>query len=261
MAVINHNKAIEQDLDLILSQPSGQLSAYVQATWCASVSNQAKQAISKPLYSDAGSGIVFNLFGELKIGNSTFGKGVILLPVNVVTEHIVMQPGAKLAGVRFLPAIGYGVLGKKYDKATLLSDSAPDPFQLTHLFDKVDALNSEGQILEALNQWAINELDFTNVLPESLEAVLGTIDNNTMIANLDTTSELSQRQIERLFKQWLGITPKHYQRILRVKQAINYIKSNRDSSLVDIATLFGFSDQAHMTREFKAIASITPSKI
>lgn len=217
-------------------------------------------ALSKPLYSDAGSGIIFNFSGELIIGGKRIGEGVILLPVNTKTEHITLSPGAKLAGVRFLPAIGYGVLGRKYDKPTLLEHNEDDPFSLNELLNRLKPLPSIN-LLEKLEYWVENQLDFTNILPASLANALDFIQGEEELAQLATVTNLSQRQVERIFKLWLGITPKHYQRILRVKNAIAFLKSKPTRNLALVAQEFGFSDQAHMTREFRAIASVTPSKI
>ena len=57
------------------------------------------------------------------------------------------------------------------------------------------------------------------------------------------------------------MTPKQYQRILRVKRTINYIREHGQTNLAEVAQQFGFSDQAHMTREFRAIARLTPGKV
>nr|WP_286206491.1 helix-turn-helix domain-containing protein [Sessilibacter corallicola] len=77
---------------------------------------------------------------------------------------------------------------------------------------------------------------------------------------LNESIALSQRQMERQFKLWLDMTPKYYQRILRIKKTINFLRENKDANLAEVAVQFGFSDQAHMTREFRTIASITPGK-
>nr|WP_001897448.1 helix-turn-helix domain-containing protein [Vibrio cholerae] len=59
----------------------------------------------------------------------------------------------------------------------------------------------------------------------------------------------------------MNISPKQYQRILRVQRTVNYLRQNKGVSLVEVSQQFGFSDQAHMTREFRAIACITPGKV
>lgn len=237
------------------------MSAYIQALWAAALSRESQSEVSKPLYSDGGSGVIFNLKGELKIGDQVLPEGVILLPVSSKAEQITLQPGAKLAGVRFLPAIGFGILRNRYEQPELLHQSDKDIFKLRELFQQLKLAQSDAHIIDCLNTWVSSQLDFTNVIPNSLEQALKHVETAGALANIGDVSQLSQRQTERVFKQWLGITAKHYQRIVRVKRAIAYLKTHKQSYLAQVAHEFGFSDQAHMTREFRAIASVTPNHI
>lgn len=242
-----------------MSQPSGQLSAFVQGVWSASV--QQPVPIVKPLYSDAGSGIIFNLVGDVMIGNETLPEGVIMLAINKQTENIVLQSGAQLSGIRFHPATCYGVLGQHYDKPTLL---LPEEDQLYNLYGVYNDLRIQKDIerrIETLHRWADKNLDFTKVIPAPLKKALMHIDQDETPGQLSASIDLSQRQIERIFKLWLEMTPKHYQRILRVKKTISFLRTYKKANLADVAHQFGFSDQAHMTREFRTFACITPGQI
>ncbi|UTV30649.1 helix-turn-helix domain-containing protein [Photobacterium atrarenae] len=250
-----------QAFNFQLSQPSGQLSAFVQGIWSASVSGLQSDPVVKPLYSDAGSGILFNLAGGVKIGHETLPEGVIMLPVKKVSENIVLSPGAKIAGIRFHPAIGYGVLGQHFDKPTRLSPAKDGQYHFYQIYAELRMQKESNGQIEALYQWADNHLSFTNMIPVSLERALKGIEIGDTPGQLNENIQLSQRQIERLFQFWLGMTPKHYQRILRVKKAINFLRRHKNANLADVAQQFGFSDQAHMTREFRVIACITPGKI
>ncbi len=256
---INHNKSLQQAFNFQLSQPSGQLSALVQGVWSASVAQSG--SIIKPLYSDAGSGITFNLVGDVTIGNETLPEGVIMLPINKRAETIALASGAQLAGIRFHPAIGYGVLGQHYDKPTLLLPEQDRLYDLYRIYSELRLQKSNEGKIEALYQWADNNLDFTNVIPDSLERALECIEQNESPGQLSDSNPLSQRQIERLFKRWLGMTPKHYQRISRIKKAICFLRLHHQANLADVAQQFGFSDQAHMTREFRTIACVTPRQL
>lgn len=246
-------------LNFKLSQPTGQLSAFIQGIWSASVSQPS--SVKKPLYSDAGSGIIFNLSGDLIIGNKTLPEGVIMLPVKKQTENILLCSGAKLAGIRFRPAVGYGVLGQHYDVPTLLFPAEDQMYNLYQIYFELRTLKDLQSQVKALYLWASDTLDFTKVIPSPLEKALGCIEQNIAPGQLSEGVGLSQRQIERLFKLRLGMGPKHYQRILRVKKAICFLRQYKNVNLADVAQQFGFSDQAHMTREFCAIAGITPGKV
>jgi len=70
---------------------------------------------------------------------------------------------------------------------------------------------------------------------------------------------LSARQIERKFQQHVGLAPKAFARIVRFKRlkaAINRAGSSHDWA--DMAAAFGFADQPHLVREFKALSGLTP---
>lgn len=221
----------------------------------------ATQSIEKPLYADAGSGIIFNLTGTLKIGNETLHEGVIMLPVKHKSESIIMSPNAKLVGIRFHPAIGFGVLGKHYDKPTQLTKADDTIYNLFDIFSTLKPLSDNDSLVSALSQWCEVHLDFVHIIPDSLEHALDAIKNTESLKPLTLNGQMSHRQIERYFKHWLGMTPKYYQRVFRIKKALHYLRSNPGSKLADVAYQFGFSDQAHMTREFKSIAGMTPKKI
>lgn len=242
-----------------LSQPTGQLSAFVQGIWSASV--YQPDSVVKPLYSDAGSGILFNLVGRVKIGSQVMSEGVIMLPTDKLAKNIVLTSGAQLAGIRFHPAIGFGILGRRYDKPTLLLPEQDQLHNLYQIYSELKTLKDNKIQIDTLYLWAEKNLDFTDVIPASLEKALESINHDKTLGNISENIKMSQRQIERLFQHRLGMTPKHYQRILRIKKAINFLRLHKNENLADVAQQFGFSDQAHMTREFRTIACITPGKI
>lgn len=184
-----------------------------------------------------------------------------MLPVKKQAENIVLSPGAQLAGIRFHPAVGYGVLGQHYDKPTLLFPEEDQLYNLYRIYFELRMQKNNESQIEALYLWANNNLSFTNVIPDSLEKALECIEQDEAPGQLSESIELSQRQIERIFKLWLGMPPKYYQRILRVKRAICFLRLHKNVNLADAAQQFGFSDQAHMTREFRAIARITPGQV
>ncbi|WP_252737812.1 helix-turn-helix domain-containing protein [Marinobacter salexigens] len=217
--------------------------------------------VRKPLYSDAGSGIIFNLAGDVAIGEEALPEGVILLPISTRAETIVLASGAQLAGIRFHPAVGYGVLGQHYDKPTLLSPEHDQLYRLYRVYAELRMQKSNERKVDALHRWADTTLDVTKVIPDPLQKALACIEQDKAPGQLSQSNDLSQRQIERLFKLWLGMPPKRYQRILRIRKAISFLRMRENVNLADVAQQFGFCDQAHMTREFRSIARITPGQV
>jgi transcriptional regulator GlxA family with amidase domain len=63
--------------------------------------------------------------------------------------------------------------------------------------------------------------------------------------------ELSERQLERIFQCELGLTPKLFARINRLRRGISEAKAG--TSLANAAANAGFADQPHFNRELRAL--------
>ena len=70
---------------------------------------------------------------------------------------------------------------------------------------------------------------------------------------------LSPRQLDRLFRQELGITPMRYFKIMRLRYA-DWLLHHTDSSIADIAADCGFADAAHLARDFHAHFACSPGQ-
>jgi AraC-like DNA-binding protein len=80
------------------------------------------------------------------------------------------------------------------------------------------------------------------------------------IADLHRDSGYSPRHFIALFRSAVGFNPKHYYRIRRFNSAVGRMAAGDGQGFGDIAAAAGYSDQAHMTREFREFAGVTPTK-
>jgi AraC-like DNA-binding protein len=70
----------------------------------------------------------------------------------------------------------------------------------------------------------------------------------------------SRRHVTQSFRRQLGLTPKAYARLLRFQHATTMLmEQTRRRSLAGVATEAGFYDQSHLTRDFAALAGMTPA--
>jgi AraC-like DNA-binding protein len=69
---------------------------------------------------------------------------------------------------------------------------------------------------------------------------------------------LSASQLQRRFKDLIGISPKTYARLIRFEAVRDRLLDNPAYPVIDLAGEFGFADQAHFIRDFKAFTSQTP---
>ncbi|WP_436776266.1 helix-turn-helix domain-containing protein [Yinghuangia sp. YIM S09857] len=78
----------------------------------------------------------------------------------------------------------------------------------------------------------------------------------TPISGLSRELGWSERQLERMFREQLGLAPKAAARVLRLQHALRLLVADRP--LAEIASRAGFYDQSHLNREIRAATGMTP---
>jgi AraC-like DNA-binding protein len=78
------------------------------------------------------------------------------------------------------------------------------------------------------------------------------------IEALATELGVGRRTLERTFQTTIGISPKRYAGILRTQHFLKAL--HQPESLTRLAYEFGYYDQSHLIRDFKAKTGITPGK-
>jgi len=86
--------------------------------------------------------------------------------------------------------------------------------------------------------------------------------NAMSVERLGYTLGLSYKALERLFDERLGLTPKRALRVARFSRALHGLQrsSQPRGDLSRIAHDAGYADHAHFTREFRALAGLTPTE-
>ena len=70
---------------------------------------------------------------------------------------------------------------------------------------------------------------------------------------------LGMRQIERLFQEFAGVSPKVFERLHRSNQALRLKRTHPDWDWSAVAATSGYFDQPHLIREFHSLNGDTPS--
>ena len=81
---------------------------------------------------------------------------------------------------------------------------------------------------------------------------------SNFIYQISKNYNVSKKTIERLFNQFVGISPKKYDEILKINRAIEFLR--RGKSLLDITFETGFYDQAHFIKSLKKYTGHTPTE-
>ncbi|MGE0590601.1 MAG: helix-turn-helix domain-containing protein [Cyclobacteriaceae bacterium] len=97
--------------------------------------------------------------------------------------------------------------------------------------------------------------DYAHQAMQAIRRQQGRMDYNRLTHEI----AISQRQLQREFKQVYGLTIKDYMRILRMNAVIDYMHSS-STSFTDLSYDHYFFDQSHFNREFKHFVGLSPKK-
>jgi len=81
------------------------------------------------------------------------------------------------------------------------------------------------------------------------------------IDRLASEACLSTRQFERVFQQRIGLSPRHFSRLVRFAQAWIIKEQHPGISWIKIAHECGYFDQMHLIRDFREFAGVNPSLV
>lgn len=112
------------------------------------------------------------------------------------------------------------------------------------------------QTLETiLHQHINNEIILKPKYVEIFQNLNPDIDDLASFCNQNT---INQRQLERIFLKYVGVSPKLYLRTLRFQKSI-FPVINSNNRLTDVAYDNQYFDQNHFIKEFKRFSGNTPS--
>lgn len=81
----------------------------------------------------------------------------------------------------------------------------------------------------------------------------------TRVDELAAHVGLSERSLQRLVEQRVGMSPKWLIQRRRLHDAVEALKAG-ESSLADMAARLGYADQAHFTHDFRTVTGMTPGE-
>lgn len=72
---------------------------------------------------------------------------------------------------------------------------------------------------------------------------------------------VSVRSLQRLFREYVGVSPKWVMDRYRMIEAVETINAGGKVDLTDLAYRLGYSDQAHFSKAFAALVGVPPSRV
>lgn len=195
--------------------------------------------------------------GYAMVGGSRCGFFVRDVSVETRSVGVMLQPGA----ARALLGAPEDALAERHTPLEALW-GADAGFALEQLHG-TDSLARQLAILDALLSARLSASAMHGLHPAVAHALAGlySAGGNAKagtIRELVKQSGYSHRRFIALFRGMTGIAPKQYARMLRFDRVIGQFALVPAQPWVELALDAGYSDQAHFSREFLAIAGMSP---
>jgi AraC-like DNA-binding protein len=169
-------------------------------------------------------------------------------------------------GARFYPGVGPPLLGlpahELVDMHVHLTEIDTRPAGA--LSDQLAALADPGLAVGKLGGALAELADGAGALDPLVRGATRLLDGpGTTVRHVAGEVALSERQLERRFRESVGYGPKTLQRILRFRRFLSALGKEPESSgdLARIAAETGYSDQAHLTRESRELSGLSPTQL
>jgi AraC-like DNA-binding protein len=193
------------------------------------------------------------------------GPTYVMGPETVRMDHLI-PGGTEIVGVRLRPGVGarlFGAaLGELVDGGAFIRDLSDTPAFLRSTRHQLASASAYHRpLLDALlpRIAAAHPDDGVSFGVSWLSRhPAGTIDE------LCVRLGWSPREVRRRFTSALGFGPKVMQRVLRFQRVLYLAGRGAPSgtaTLSELAVACGYADQAHMTRDFRALALTTPGEL
>jgi AraC-like DNA-binding protein len=128
-----------------------------------------------------------------------------------------------------------------------------------------DLLNASStcKCIEILSCFLQNQICSERLARHS--AVLGAVarikksGGSISMPEIRTMTGFSERDIERKFRDIVGLSPLQYSRICRFQSSLDQLRTNRFEKLSDLAFNNDYADQSHFIRDFKQFSGLLPN--
>lgn len=189
----------------------------------------------------------------------------MIVGVRTVAYTMNLEGSGYMMGVNFAPAGAYPLISG--DASSLTNDVAP----LRNSLEKGNQVEQDVFAAEDFDrQCRILNETFSSIFPTKVDGnirlvqgifdFLSSIEYNPSIEEICTHFHVTERKLQRLFKEYVGITPKALIVTKRFQWASQVMSQGQSIRWAEFASELGYADQAHFIKDFKRITGQTPEE-
>lgn len=221
--------------------PHPALQSYIAAYWTVRISGEGKPYEHRVL-PDCCTDIIYHQGESALVGTMTTFKDTI------------QTPGSFAIGIRFKPGAISAFYTLNLNEVTNLAVPYRDQ-QLAEI------IKCGKDLQRKLDRYFLDKLDIEHPPIAAVMEDISAYKGQLRVADLISRHAMSERKLERLFKQHAGVSVKEMIKLVRFTHVLSAIRSNSASNLTHIANAAGYYDQAHLCNEVKSYTGLTPSQL
>ncbi len=169
----------------------------------------------------------------------------------------------RVFAVRFKPGGFFSFLPENQsllqEKRISVNRVLPD-LDLAEFEQQLFAKESELEMASLLEQTLLDCQPSSSADVELVQSCYRMIEQDpdvSSVAILAHRFQFSVRTLQRKFAQVIGVSPKWVIQRIRLQDALEQVQSSQES-IAEIAANLGYADQAHFSREFRAVVRVSP---
>lgn len=238
------------------------LDASVDCYWVRSGRLERGVRVVNRILPDGCMDIIINLGDPVLSDGGSDTRTAFVVGAMTSARRVFLRGRVDTIGIRFRPGMAPAYLG---EDANRLTDAVADLDALWRPAFARELVERLGNCPADEERAGILDAVLTPLRPArrdaAIEAAVRAIRESrgaVTIAVLSCRVGLSPRQLQRRFAERVGLSPKLAARIARFGHAASLLRERRWTG-ARVAAAAGYHDQPHMTRDFHALAGLSPS--
>ncbi len=242
-------------------EPSAVLKPYIRCFW------GTKQAIQQEAKNDCTMGIVtpdtcMDITYKVDFTNNRISNCFC----GMDDRTFISSNSSKKSSTIFLFGIRFYAWGVPMFAEEAMRDTKNAFFDVEYHFSRIKRaiepilfeVNDMYQLIPKVEKVLLENYNEKHKNKNVLQAIYHILHNKGKIQVSELRQELhmSERQLERLFREYVGVTPKSMASMVRYQYLWNDIVHNRKFDVLDAVCKYGYSDQAHLCHDFKKYHSM-----
>lgn len=251
-------------------RPAFPLMSYVQTYWQGDFNTSNEEKFSQSVLPNGCVEIIIHLTSDhcaLSENGKTWNVSpeFTLLGVYDKPYDVVFDQNVKVFGIRLFPdgmANIFGVPPKLIMSSfENVNDVFGDDFRvfsskIRDLKDFDDQVALANQFIGKKLSNNVKSYDYTHLAMELIRKTNGLENYNDLVNQVP----ISQRQLQREFKNLYGISIRDYMRLARLNAIHEYMQNNA-AKLTALSYDLNFTDQSHLIKEYKTFSGVTPKAL